>query len=66
MYWAEHTNFHARTQHPYRIILKRDFTLLRTHTHPVTAQLSNADFYRNHKTGNVQGAYKLSEDFVTP
>jgi hypothetical protein len=55
MYWAEHTNFHARMQHPYRIILRRDFMLLRTHTHthPDTAEFSNADFYRNHKTGYV-------------
>ena len=32
MSWAEHTNFHARTQRPYRIILRRDFTSLHTHT----------------------------------
>jgi hypothetical protein len=40
------TGLSTRTQHLCRIILRRDFTLLR-------AQLSNADFYRNHKTGNV-------------
>jgi hypothetical protein len=28
----EHTNFHARTQHPCRIKLRRDFTLPRAHT----------------------------------